>query len=130
MVTSTFSNKNVIIGRNERPSKLKHRRIKKYAISGVFGSDSEIPYVRAGAERLLEEDAREMGYVPVLDLDTLWSTSYNLERNTWAYSSVLYCIYVGKRKAREWEGWQNGKLIPRPTQKHTSEQSSGPATLE
>jgi hypothetical protein len=122
-VTSTFSNKNDIIGRIERPSKLKHRRIKKYAMSGIFGSDAEIPELRAKVERLLEDDARAMGYVPVLDLDTLWSTSYDLESDGWRYASVLYCIYVGKRKAKEWEGWQSGKLIPRPTQKHTSKQS-------
>jgi hypothetical protein len=123
MATSTFSNKNDIIGRIERPSKLKHRRIKKYGLSGVLGDDSLIPKIRADSERLLEEDARAMGYIPVLDLDTLWSTQYNPVNGSWSYSSVLYCIYVGKRKAKEWEGWQAGKLIPRPTQKHTSKQS-------
>lgn len=124
-IWTSDSKNGIILLPSRKTNDVKHRKIRKFGLSGVFVSDAKIPSLRPEVERMLTQDARDRGYVPVLDLDTLWSTQYDLERNEYIYSSVLYCIYVGKRKAKEWQGWQSGKGLVGPLiQKHTSERSS------
>jgi hypothetical protein len=101
---------------------MKHKNIKKFSIVGVLNEDSDIPRIRAQYESLLTHDLRSKGYVPVLDLDTLWSTTYNRDRDWWDFTLSIYGIYLGKRKALEWEGIAGGKLIPKNTQSVKSKQ--------
>jgi hypothetical protein len=67
-------------------------------------------------ESLLVHDLRSKGWVPVLDLDTQWATSYDHITDTWDFKISIYSIYLGKRKAQEWEGFAGSKLIPRSIQ--------------
>lgn len=108
----------------EIPKQMIHRKVKKIAMEGQFLDDSQIPKVRAQYESLIVHDARSRGYVPVLDLSTLWSTSYNKEDDTWDFALAVYVVYLGKRKAKEWEGLSGGRLLPRNIPRVTSEASS------
>lgn len=95
---------------------MKHKNIRKFTIDGVLGQDSDIPRIRAQYESLLVHDLRNKGYVPVLDLDSQWATEYHVDTDTWGFALSVYGVYLGKRKAYEWEGFSGNKLIPRNTQ--------------
>jgi hypothetical protein len=96
---------------------MKHKKIRKFSMEGEFFEDSQIPVLRAQFETLMIHDARSRGYIPVLDLDPLWSTEYDIINDRWKFVMAIYVIYVGRRRAQECEGWTSGKLMPRSTQK-------------
>lgn len=98
---------------------MKHKNIKKFSIDGEFLSDSSIPSIRAQYEALLIHDMRGKGYVQMLDIDSLWATEYDETKNTWTFSLSVYGVYIGKKKAKIWEGISSGSLIPRDTQQGT-----------
>lgn len=96
-----------------------HKNIKRFSIVGEFQSDAEIPQTRTTYEQFLTKDIRYQGYIPVLDLDTAWSTSYDIEGDRWFFTLTIQAIYVGKRKAKQWEGISGSSLIPRSIPKAT-----------
>lgn len=96
---------------------MKHRDIRKFKIDGVLHQDSDIPRIRAQMESLTVHDLRARGYVPVLDLDTQWATAYDEETDTWTFTLSVYGMYLGKRKAYEWEGFSGNSLVPKTTRK-------------
>jgi hypothetical protein len=100
-----------------------HRNIKKFSIEGEFLNDSLIPITRAQYETLVVGDMRRKGYVPVLDLDTQWSTEYHEGKDRWFFALSIYGVYLGKKKAKLWEGLSAGSLVPRSIQKATSRES-------
>ena len=61
------------------------KNIKSFLISGVIGDDAKIANARELHERLLLEDMRDRGYVPVLDLESQFSIKYNQLKNNYAY---------------------------------------------
>ena len=95
---------------------MRHKNIRKFSIDGVLGQDSDIPRIRAQYESLLVHDLRGSGYVPVLDLDTQWSTEYDVGSDTWIFTLSIYGIYLGKKRSYQWEGFSGNKLIPKNTQ--------------
>jgi hypothetical protein len=52
------------------------RTIKAFLIGGVIKDDSSIGKSRLMYERLLLQDMRDKGYVPVLDLEPQFSIKY------------------------------------------------------
>jgi hypothetical protein len=94
---------------------MKHKNISKFSIDGVLRQDSDIPRIRAQYESLLVHDLRSKGYVPVLDLDTQWATEYDADNDRWLFALSVYGIYLGKKRAYQWEGFSGSKLIPKNT---------------
>lgn len=88
------------------------RRIHQISIDGEFLSDAHMSKTRKQYEKLLLDEARDNGYVPVLDLDTNWSPAYDSPEDRWYFSLTMYIMYVGKKKAYEYEGFTNNCLIP------------------
>jgi hypothetical protein len=95
------------------------RKIKSFGHDGEFLNDSLAMIARVSAENALTHEMRDKGYAKVLDIDTFWITHYDGPNDRWFYSIYAYGIYVGKRKAKECEGWSQGKLIPRYIRQHT-----------
>ena len=95
------------------------RTIKAFGFDGEFVDDSHAMISRVHAEKNLEHMMRDKGYTKVLDIDTFWITHYDGVQNRWFYSISAYGIYIGKRKARDYSGWSQGKLIPRSTRQST-----------
>lgn len=95
-----------------------HKNIKRFQTEGTIRSDSDIPRLRAGLETLMLSHMRISGYVPVLDVDSAWSTWYN--DDTWYFKLTMHGIYLGKKEAQKWEGTFSGKLLPRHTRRNTS----------
>lgn len=72
--------------------------------------------MREEFERLIVQDMREKGYIPVLDLGTFWYTSW--KTNHYDFDLTIYGFYVGKVQSWNYEGWTGGKLIPKNTVNH------------
>jgi hypothetical protein len=92
-----------------------NRKIKQFGYSGEFLDDSVVISTRITAENIVRHDMIGKGYARVLDIDFGWYTHYDPAEDRWVYEIRAYGIYVGKRKARECEGWSQGKLMPRHT---------------
>lgn len=80
-----------------------HKNIKRFGLDGSIGDDKDFIKSRESFTHMILEEMRDSGYVPVLDLGPLWSTSWNGESFDFVLS--LYGVHVGMRKAREIEGY-------------------------
>jgi len=89
------------------------RNIKTFWINGVIKDDSDIIRLREMYERLLTEEMRSKGYVPVLDLDPQFSLKYNSDKDEYTFNLEMYGVFVGKKKSREIEGFSGQQFIPR-----------------
>lgn len=91
-----------------------HRPIKKFGFSGQLGDDARFASLKAQYETLIVNNMREQGYVPVLDLDILWSTSYDAKTQEYTFAITVFGVYVGKAKAKIIEGMSGqGRLYPK-----------------
>jgi hypothetical protein len=99
-----------------------NRKIKTFYLEGELLDDSVIISTKDIAERTIKTDMRDKGYVPVLDIDPIWSVEYNAITDQWFFEISMHGFYAGKRKAWQYQGWSQGKMIPRPTPPATSNQ--------
>lgn len=70
---------------------------------------------REDYERLLVQDMRDRGYVPVLDLEPQFSIKYNELKDNYSFFLELFGVYVGKKKAKEIEGFSGQQFFKRAT---------------
>lgn len=102
-----------------------HRPIKKFTIDGMLADDADFIRMRVQWEQLLIVDMRDGGYVPVLGLGPLWSTSYDQDKEQYLFELTIYGISVGRKKSLQIEGMDlTGNLIPRHTRQDKSGTSS------
>lgn len=92
-----------------------NRKIKSFLISGVIKDDSKIGKAREMYERILLQDMRSKGYVPVLDLESQFSIKYNELKDNYSFFLEMFGVYVGKRKAQEIEGFSGQQFFKRVT---------------
>ena len=96
------------------------RNIKAFLIGGVIKEDSSIGKSRIMYEGLLIQDMRDRGYVPVLDLEPQFSIKYNEAKDTYSFNLEMFGVYVGKKKAKEIEGFSGQKFYSRNTKQITN----------
>lgn len=101
------------------------RNIHREVLKGQV-ADSGVVRVRATWEKTLEDSMRDSGYVPCLDLDTVFTTSYVAEKEHFDCELVMYFMYVGKKKSWQVEGVSAGRTIPMSTPSKKSEPSLTP----
>jgi hypothetical protein len=89
------------------------KNIKSFIISGVIKDDAGIGKAREMYERILLEDMRSKGYVPVLDLESQFSIKYNKTKDNYSFFLEMFGVYVGKRKATEIEGFSGQQFYKR-----------------
>jgi hypothetical protein len=89
------------------------RNIKSFYINGTIKSDSDMVRLKEMYLKLLTDEMRSNGYVPVLDLDPQWSIKYNHLKDNYSFQLEIYGVYLGKRKAQEVEGFSGQSFIPR-----------------
>lgn len=82
-----------------------HKSIKRFGFDGEIGDCKDFIRTRETFAQMILTQMREDGYVPVLDIGPLWSTSYKAETQTFDFIISLYGVYVGTRKAQEIEGF-------------------------
>jgi hypothetical protein len=91
------------------------RNIKSFLISGVIKDDAGIGKTRAMYERIQLQDMRDKGYVPVLDLEPQFSIKYNEQKDSYSFFLEMFGVYVGKKKAKEIEGFSGQNFFKRAT---------------
>jgi hypothetical protein len=89
------------------------KNIKSFIISGVIKDDAGFTKVREMHERLMLQDMRMRGYVPVLDLESQFSIKYNEKKDNYSFYLEMFGVYVGKKKAHEIEGFSGQKFYKR-----------------
>lgn len=82
-------------------------KIKDFKIEGTFKDDKNMLEVRTKYEQLLEDQMREMGRVPVINIYPQFYTSYNAENDSYDFTLIMYGVYRGKKKAQEIIGWDS-----------------------
>ncbi len=87
-----------------------HKPIKKYTHSGFIRDDSDFVRLRGELERLIEQQMRYEGYVPVYELGSYWATNYEPEEKRYSFKLTMYAAFAGKVKAGQFSYWQNGRL--------------------
>lgn len=87
------------------------KNIKKFGFSGVIFDDAHMYGKKQYYTKLLEDEMRTSGYVPVLDLDIQFFTSYNYQLDSYNFSIHMYGVYVGKRKAQKIVGFSGQQFI-------------------
>jgi len=87
------------------------RNIRKFAIEGIAPTIEDAARIRRDIESLIDEDMRHRGYVPVLDIDRVFTTHYDVQRDTFFWRVTIQGVYVGKSRAWEIEGIQSNKEI-------------------
>jgi hypothetical protein len=63
--------------------------------------------------KMLEDDMRSKGYIPVLDLGVHTKVDYN--GKAFNYTLTMHGVYLGRKKAWETQGLAGGKIIPKTT---------------
>lgn len=90
-----------------------NKKLKSFGLSGQIHDDSAIPRLRLEHERLIKDDMRDQGYVPILDLETQFFLEYKEQEDYYEFDMIVYGIYVGKKKSFMYEGFSGQNLIPR-----------------
>ena len=100
-----------------------HKKIHNFNFDGVIHDDKDIMRLREQYHSIAEEYMRNKGYIPHLDLDSVFTISYN--NGVFNFKYTRYGIYVGKAKARCYQAVVGTKLIAMtPTQRGKYEKSS------
>lgn len=92
---------------------MQNKKIKKFGMAGTLSDDAAIPRMRQQYEKIILDSMRDSGYVPVLDLDPLFYISYEQSSNIFNFEIYLHGVYVGKKRATEYDGYAGQRLIPR-----------------
>jgi hypothetical protein len=80
------------------------KTIKKFAIDGESSTIEDAARIRREIENIIIEDMRHRGYVPILDIDRVFTTSYDVENDKFNWRITVQGVYVGKIKSWEIEG--------------------------
>lgn len=88
-----------------------HKPIKMYTNDGFLRDDSDIPRLRLELERLMVQQMRDEGYVPIYEITSFWSTAYEPENKRYNFKLTMYAAYAGRVRALNFNYWQNGRLI-------------------
>lgn len=89
------------------------RKIHNFTITGTIGDDAHFIKARENYERLMVQQMRDKGYVPVLDMNPQFNLSYIESKNQYGFVLTMFGVYVGTRKSQKYEGFSDNKFIPR-----------------
>lgn len=89
--------------------KTAHRTIKRFGMDGKVQSSTAFARVQEMYTKLIEDQMREAGYVPRLDLGMEWTTTR--QKSYYEFEISLYGSYVGRKTAWVIDGIDNGRPI-------------------
>lgn len=90
-----------------------HKRIHNFDFEGIINDDKDIIRLREQYRIIAENYMRARGYIPHLDLDSVFTISYN--NGNYNFKYTRYGIYVGKAKAKCYQAVAGTRLIPMST---------------
>lgn len=92
-----------------------HDEIKKFALDGIIADSSNLVKAKENLVKNLEDQMRDFGYVPALDLEPQFTLQFAPEYERYDFVLSIYGIYVGKDKSWDTAGIMTGKPIMRYT---------------
>jgi hypothetical protein len=106
-----------------------HRKVRRFGMDGKMGDDSMFTTTKEYYEKLIVDDMREQGFVPVLGMGPYFATSYNIEKDDYDFVVTAYGVFVGERKSWRIEGIEldTGTLFPKSTRPSKLKQPSTPS---
>lgn len=96
-----------------KKAKEMRKNIHNFTMSGIIGSDSHLIPAKEHYERLLTQQMRDSGYVPVLDMLPQVTTTYIEHKDQYSFSITMFGVFVGKKKALSLEGFSGQEFLPR-----------------
>jgi hypothetical protein len=78
-------------------------------------AEKSLVNARTTIEHHLVNALRDEGYVPCLDLDSIWVQDFDATAEAYDCTLHMYFVYVGRKKAWEVQGITSGKTIPMST---------------
>ena len=88
-----------------------HKKIKKYTHDGFIRDDTDFIRLRNELEKLIIEQMRSEGHLPIYELGSFWSTKWEPENKRYSFKLTMYSSYAGRVKALEYDFWNQGRLM-------------------
>lgn len=89
-----------------------HDEIIRYSLDGKI-KDDNIVQAKERMVEFLENQMREFGCVPSIDLDPQFTLDYRPESESYDFALTVYGIFVGEEQAWRHSGVTSGKQILR-----------------
>lgn len=91
-----------------------HDNIKKFFLEGKVSEDNLVQH-KEEVLRVLEDQMRDSGYVPVLDMEPQFTLNYDEDNELFDFVATIYGVKVGTQQSWQIAGILNGKTIMRRT---------------
>lgn len=88
---------------------MQHKPIKKYTHSGEIRDDSDFIRIRQQIEKLIIDQMRSEGYLPIYELGIDFSTKWCDKK--YSFKLTMYASFAGSKKALLYDFWCNGMLV-------------------
>jgi hypothetical protein len=98
-----------------------HDEIIRYSMAGEL-PDANIVQAKERMTKFLENQMRDNGCAPVLDLIPQFTVDYQAGKGTFKFELTVYGVFVG-REAWATTGMTNGTTITNSTQRNKSKES-------
>jgi hypothetical protein len=89
--------------------------IRRFKVAGVIADDSKFIQSQETYRKVLINEMRDEGFVPLFDINPVWKTA--LVGGKYEFEYTMHGVHVGREKSWQSHGMMDGKLIPLPTQK-------------
>ena len=90
-----------------------HEEIKRFGFKGIVAEGTNVVEFKNSMVRFVENQMREEGFVPALDIEAQYTQQYHQEHNNYSFEISVYGLYVGEEKAWQAAGVMNGRTILR-----------------
>ena len=101
-----------------------HKKIHNFDFEGIINDDKDIIRLKEQYRIIAENYMRARGYIPHLDLDSVFTIAYN--NGNYLFKYTRYGIYVGKAKAQCYQAIAGTRLIPMSTTQQVKSEKSSP----
>lgn len=84
--------------------------IRRWTYVGEY-TEVKLIQTRDTLNRAMLDEMRDEGYIPLLDVNPVWATTY-LGGERFQYKLTMQGVHVGKERAWDYQGMMDGKLVP------------------
>ena len=86
-----------------------HEQIERFQREGTIRDDSDFIRLKSVLIRDLENEMRDYGVMPLVDISPQWTLEYDAEHNSYHFKLTIYGIEVGEGNCPKNMMYSNGK---------------------
>ncbi len=86
-----------------------HKPVRMFSESGVIHDDKYFIRIRDELERIMIEQMKDLGFLPIHDFGPFWSTTRINDH--YSFRLTMYGSFAGKRKSQKYDFWHEGRLV-------------------